>query len=223
MNIINVDSARVTWLFPVSELNPQGRSLTDIFIELAERYNFKKAPKHGADIDPQEKGFTFNAGEFRNRDGIDVLVKLTVFGDGIVADGWSSTRDTEDFLKDVMQWLKEKHGLAIPSDRRVTILYLSELIVSAEKSPLALMSKLQELANVLSERTTKSGRANAGFMAGGFSLVANDHDNPATPAPYRFEIKRGSSPSENRYYASAALPTEELFEMLKDQERILTG
>lgn len=221
MKLISVDVARTTWLFPLSELNPTGRSLTKVFQELAARYNFKKFPNHPEDIDPESKGLVFSQGEFRIQDGQDIIVKLTVFTDGIVADCWSSTTDAEVFLKDAMQWLKKEHGFSLPADRSIKTLYLSQLTVAGKKRLTASLGKLQALADKLSTLTTESGRPNVGFTVAGFSLWAKDWDKPGAPRAYRFEIKVGSSPKEDRYYTVASLPTEAHLAILEEQERLL--
>lgn len=66
MKLISVDVARAIWLFPLSELNPGGRSTTKTFLDFTERYNFKKAPKHTLDFD-SDSALTFDQGEFTNK------------------------------------------------------------------------------------------------------------------------------------------------------------
>jgi hypothetical protein len=80
MNLISVDVARATWIFPLTELNPTGRSFAKAFVGLRERYNFKKYPKHSLDFDQEAKGLIFEEGDFKNRNGVDIIVKLSVFG-----------------------------------------------------------------------------------------------------------------------------------------------
>jgi hypothetical protein len=221
MKVISVDVARATWLFPVAEINPKGLNLSEAFQGLTARYDFKRFPKHTGDVDAEAKGIVFNEGTFKNRDGIKILIKLTVFQDGLVVDCWSSTRDAEDFLKDAMEWLKTEHGLSIPPDRKVKTLYLSQLTVAPSGDWAGLNSKLQGLANKISSLTKDSGRDNAGFLVGGFSMWAKDWNMPGVPGAYRFEIKLGSAPGENRYFAAAALPTEAHIAILEEQERLL--
>ncbi len=221
MKVISVDVARATWLFPTVELNPTGRSLTKAFLGLAERYNFKTFPKHTLDADPEAKGLVFNQGEFKNKEGQNVLVKLTVFADGVVSDSWSSTRDSEDLLRDAMLWMKTEHGFSIPAERAMKTFYLSQLTVAADTNSSLINPKFKALADFIAAKTTETGRPNVGFTFAGFSMWAKDWDKPHAPAPYRFEIKAGSSPEENRYFASAALPTDIHLAVLEEQERLL--
>jgi hypothetical protein len=220
MKIINVDVARTSWLFPFQEINPAGRSFTQAFIELKTRYKFKKAPTHTLDFDTEAKGLIFDQGEFVNRDGISIIAKLSIFTDGIVSDTWSSTRDSEDLLEDVMKWVKTEHGFSLPTDRMVRKLYLSSLTVTTEKGQIPGRSKLEALAEMVSMRLTETGRTNKGYIINGFSLSSADWDQPGAPVPYRFEIKTASHPGENRYYASAPLPTNVHITLLEEQERL---
>jgi hypothetical protein len=137
--------------------------MTKVFGDLKQRYNFKKAPTHSLDYDPESKGLVFNEGEFVNRDGIPVIVKLTIFSDGVVSDAWSSTRDSEDLLEDAMKWLKEQHGFSLPADRRVKRLYLSQLTVSAGQGQIACRECLEALAKLATAKLTETGRENKGF------------------------------------------------------------
>jgi hypothetical protein len=222
MRIVTVDIARATWLFPLAELNPTGKSMTRVLVDLKERYKFKKAPTHSLDFDPEAKGLIFNEGEFVNRDGVAVLAKLSLFSDGIVSDTWSSTRDAEDLLKDAMQWVKTQHGFSLPADRSVKTLYLSALTVMAEKFQLPGMAKFEELAAMMSSRLAEAGRPNRGYIASGFNLLSAEWDQSGAPVPYRFEVRSNSHPGENRYYASAPLPTDIHLALLEDQVRLFS-
>jgi len=222
MKLISVDTARASWLFPLTELNPTGRSFTQIFSDLKKRYSFQKAPSHSLDYDAEAKGLIFNEGEFVNREGNTVLVKFSVFSDGVVADTWSSTADSEDFLKDAMSWIRTEYGITLPTDRVPTSLYLSQLTVSMSQKHEGVFSKLQALSDVVSKKLSESGRDSKGFIAGGFSLWAANWDQNLAPSAYRFEIKAGSKPGENRYYAAAPLPTDLHLQILEEQERILS-
>jgi hypothetical protein len=222
MKIINVEVARATWLFPLQELNPTGKSFTQAFIGLKNRYNFKKAPAHSLDVDAESKGLIFNEGEFVNRDGVPVIAKLSIFTDGVVSDTWSSTRDSEDLLEDAMKWIKAEHGLSLPADRTVKKLYLSSLTVMTEKGQIPGRSKLETLAELVSLRLSEAGRPNKGYIVNGFSLLSAEWDQSGSPAQYRFEVKTASHPGENRYYASAPLPTDIHFALLEQQERLFS-
>jgi hypothetical protein len=220
MKLVSVDVARTTWLFPLTELNPRGLSFTKAFLGLAERYDFKKFPRHTGDFDPEAKGLIFNEGTFKSRDGRDIVVKLTIFTDGILADSWSSTSDSEDFLKDGMQWLKTEHGFSIPADRKVKTLYLSQLTVTTDKKIASLNPKLQAFADSIASKLEDRWEDNTGFSVSGISFGPNDPTTPSAPANFRFEVKAGTATAEKRYFAFAPVPTDVHLQLLEKLESL---
>jgi hypothetical protein len=86
----------------------------------------------------------------------------------------------------------------------------------AEKGQIAGQSKLEALSQMI------SGRANKGYTINGFSLLSAEWDQKGAPVQYRFEIKLGSHPGENRYFASAPLPTDVHIALLEEQERLFS-
>jgi hypothetical protein len=220
MKLISVDAARTSWIFPLTELNPTGRSFTKAFVDLATRYSFKKFPKHTLDLG-SDNALTFDEGEFTNRDGVQIIIKLRVYTDGCVADCWSSTRDAEDFLKDAMQWLKDEHGFSLPADRAIRTIYLSELTVTTSKTLMTLNPKLRALTDALSAKVKEFGGADTGFNVGSIGFWSNDPKSPTAPGPFRFENKAGTLPEEKRYFSHAPLPTDAHLALLDKLEAIL--
>jgi hypothetical protein len=220
MKLISVDIARTTWLFPLTELNPKGLSFTKAFLALAERYDFKKFPKHSLDFDPEAKGLVFNEGTFKTREGREIIVKLTIFTDGILADSWSSTNDSEDFLRDGMEWLKKEHGFFIPADRKVKTLYLSQLTVTTDKKIAGLNPKLQEFADLVASTVGDRWEDNSGFNVGAVNFWPNDPTKPSSPAQFRFEIKANTPAAEKRYFAIGPVQTDVHLQLLEKLESL---
>ncbi len=221
MKLISVDVARAIWLFPLSELNPGGRSTTKTFLDFTERYNFKKAPKHTLDFD-SDSALTFDQGEFTNKKGLSVIVKCRMYSDGFVADSWSSTTDSREFLEDAMGWLKANHGLALPSDRLIKSMYLSELTVTTESKLLNLNPKFRTFADLLSGKAKEFRGDDTGFNVGSIGFWSNDPTRPRATAPFRFENKTGTLPQERRYWSQAPFPTDVHVELLEEFETILS-
>jgi len=220
MKLISIDAARTSWIFPLTELNPTGRSFTEAFADLATRYSFKKFPKHTLDVD-SDKALTFEGGEFTNRDGEQIIIKLRVYTDGCVVDCWSSTRDAEDFLKDAMKWLKTEHGFGLPADTPIRTIYLSELTVRTNKSLISLNSKLHAFTDALSDKVKEFGGKDTGFNFGSIGFWSNDTKRPMAPGPFRFENKVGTLPKDQRYFSQAPLPTDAHLALLDKLEAIL--
>jgi len=220
MKVISTDVARTTWLFPLTELNPYGKSLTQAFRGLADRYNFKSFPAHSLDFDKESKGFLFNAGEFVNHEGARVVAKLSIFTDGIVSDTWSSTRDSEDFLEDVMKWVKREHGVGLPPDRKVKTLYLSQFTVTTDKHIGGINPKLQAFADLVSAKVGDRWGGNSGFNVGGIGFRVSDPTKQFAPSPFRFELKDGTRIDEKRYFTLAPVQTDVHLELLDKLEEL---
>jgi hypothetical protein len=220
MKLISLDLARAVWLFPITELNPTGLSLTKAFLKFTERYKFKKAPKHTLDLD-SEGALTFEDGEFTNCDGADIIIKLRMFTDGFVADSWSSTRDSKDFLIDAMQWLSTEYGLALPADRKLNTLFASQLTVTTDRNLGLLNPKLQLIVDSLTKRLRQLGIEDSGFEVSSIGLWFHDAQKPNAPMPFKFEKKLNSTSYDKRFFTQAPLPTVEHMALLDEFERIL--
>jgi hypothetical protein len=113
MELLNVATARAVWLFDVNELNPRGKSFfSDLLEWLKDSYRFEKAPSSITDLDKDTNGWNFMRGSFQVADEMFVDVNLRIYTDGLVADTWSSTRDSEAFLDDAMNSACEEFHLA---------------------------------------------------------------------------------------------------------------
>jgi hypothetical protein len=172
------------------------------------------------DFDP-ESALTFEAGDFKNRDGISVVVKLRIYSDGFVAETWSLTRDSDDFLEDLMRWLQAEHGLSLPRDRRPRKLFLSQLTVTTDKRLSTINPALIALADELSSKLDQLDIKNPGFNLGSIGLWSNNPIEKGAIAQFRFENKAGTLPAEKRYFTQAPLTTEAHLSILESFEKIL--
>ena len=112
MKILYTALARAVWLFDINLLNPKGLSMDEVIQKTAQRYKFNEAPKGPLDLDEQ-KGWNFKAGTFATSKGAQLNVDFRVYSDGFVADTWSSTDDSTEFLNDVGKFVTG-FGMAIP-------------------------------------------------------------------------------------------------------------
>jgi hypothetical protein len=115
MKLPHVATARTIWLFTLLDLNPRGQAITQEAInKISERYRFKGPPTITAALEAQKKNepVYFAAGEFMSTSGVNVIVDLKVYNDGLLADCRSNTKDSEMFLADLFSWLPT--GLGLP-------------------------------------------------------------------------------------------------------------
>src|SRR5205085_2526183 len=112
MELLYVGQARSTWFFDIDTLNPRGRAIfPSVIALLKEYYGFQKVPQSATDFD-ETKGLAFKQGALRGTSGLGINVELTIYGDGISANTFSSTRDTDKFIEDAMTRLTRDLSLS---------------------------------------------------------------------------------------------------------------
>ncbi|MDO9211688.1 MAG: hypothetical protein Q7V48_13215 [Deltaproteobacteria bacterium] len=219
MELKSVNLARSIWLGPLIDLNPRGINIYPIIIPLLiDSYKFKIFPSPKEKID-EGGGLKFEQGEFKTKEGaLPLAVNLTIFRDGLVADTRSSTKETDDFLREILTRLSEELNM---SDYRKVIKkinYLSQIFISTDKSLELINPRVKEISDYLSR--TILGFEKTSFELGGIFFWA-DQRLPINPVPFMIERALGVPFGENRYYSSAPLQTDEHFQLLKKFEEIL--
>jgi hypothetical protein len=211
MKLLSVALARTFWVFDPNELNPGGKDFfTHLFPSLIEDYKFKIYPKPGDDF---AQGMKFVGGEFVKDDGSVLVVNATLFSDGISAETYSSTRDSEEFLGIALRELPDL-GFAYDPEIVRRKMYLSQVNVKCAGTLHTLSAGLIDFAHRLS-------------MAQGtkFELDAielwPDQTQANKPANFSFQRKIGEPPGSDRYWSQAAVQTETHLELLGELEAIL--
>ena len=219
MELLNVITARSTWLFDLNELNPRGKTLLPELLEwLKDEYHFEKAPKSSTDVD-ETKALVFSQGTFQVKEEIFVNVELKVYTDGLVASTWSSTRDTDGFLGNVLSSAAEEFSLAYRPEIVRRKMYLSELHVKSFKELAGINPKLIEFAEKI--RTLIPGNVRLPFEPAGVMIAPLQGFTSISIAPFRFERKNGTSPDEHKYYSVAPLHTDDHLKLLDSFEQDL--
>jgi len=151
MELVNVTTARVVWLFDIVELNPRGKTIMPELLEwLGEEYHFEKSPKSSTDLD-ESKALTFSRGTFQAAEEMFVDIEVKIFSDGLVANSASSTRHTEAFLEDVLRSAVEEFILSFKPQIIRRKLYFSELVVRSSKDIGGINPKVTQLASKILE------------------------------------------------------------------------
>lgn len=221
MKLLSVFLARSVWLGNLRDFNPRGKSLTTLLITyLLESYKFIDYPilKPNEPLD-DTKGIVFSRGEFVNRKGETIEVKLSIFNFGIVAETGSSTSDSDYFLETLLAKLHEKFGLVHYSQLVNKKDYLSQVYVSTEKNLNILNPKLNTIVDYLNSNITVHGEVD--YQVGGISFWANPVKS-VNPLPFTFERQATAPFAENRYFSSVPLSTEKHLELLDKLEDILS-
>jgi hypothetical protein len=214
MKLLSVNLARSIWLCSFNELNPKGKNLYLGIPALVNLYKFRKFPSQTELLDGS-KGIKFEDGEFKNSEGEAILVTLTLYNDGLVADTRSSTQDSDNFLIEISTQLSEAFNLPRIEQVMRKKDYLSQLFVTTDISLDLINPKLKETSKYLSDNL--SGL----FEIGGISF----YSDPATrPNPSQFTLERVLNVPfiEKKYYSSANLQTEKHLQCLEELENILS-
>jgi len=215
MNLVSVVLARSVWIFDLGEFNPKGINLWPVCERLIQKYRFARYPKNILDLS-EEKTLAFKAGTFINSKGVNVLMGLSVFNNGLTADASSSTDDSDEFLQQIAGSIAQEFGLVVPQN--VGRVYLSQLDIESEFSLPALNPALARLAAMLSSSVATVDGKPRRFDFGAIHFW-NEDTNPVTsPAYFRFERKVGLPFSSNRYFSQAALKTQEHLQFLQNFE-----
>ena len=215
MNVLYVGLARTIWLFELALLNPTGMSLKGVIEEIGKRYRFAQAPKNELDFDEQ-RSLSFKAGTFTGARKVPIMVGLNIYSDGWAADTMSSTDEATEFLNDLMKWLNDTYGLAVPKERRVN--YLSQIDFQSEMSLINLNRRLEAFAENLENLAKSAGKH---YEVGSIQLWTEDIGKPGSSAPVKIERKISAPFSANHYFSQAPLPTKAHMELLNEFEAIL--
>lgn len=216
MELLNVVTARTIWLFDMNEINPTGKNVFPELIEwLKDQYHFEKYPSSVTDVD-DSKGLAFSRGQFQAREEIFIAVELKIYTDGLVANTWSSTRDSDAFLVDVVDSAKRDFSLAFHAND-VRKLYLSEVNVRSSINLPSLNPKLIEFSDKISKLT------NHDFEFAGVSFWPRQ-SHPANNIPaFCLERKVKTDGAENKYYSRASFHTDNHLKIIEEMESAFTS
>ena len=205
MELLSVQVARVVWLFDTAELNPKGKSIFPEMLEwLKEEYHFAQAPESVTQLD-DTKALAFSRGTFQAEEEIFVDVELKIYGDGLVANTRSSTKDADAFLEDVLRSAAQEFNLAYKPEIVRRKLYVSEIVVRSAKELIGIDARLLQVAEKVSELLPQNIRFPYEFSGVMFSQLQGD--SKTSIAPFRLERKLNTSPEEHKLYSTAPLRT----------------
>jgi hypothetical protein len=221
MQLLKVITARSIWLLPIADMNPRGKAIDTALIEWLKRtYHFQKYPSSAFDLDSETKTLVFLGGKFKSgheEDGKEryIIVGLTVYNDGLVANTESSTNDSDKFLDEALHSAAKEFGLVHPVTRKK--LYFSEMDVQLDR-PISLVNpKLEQLASRISELRKELPVT---FEFSGVTFLP-EPSAQATTSGFSIERKVNTEWSENRYYTRAPLQTDAHLQILEEFETLL--
>lgn len=221
MRVLATTTARAIWLFPLSDMNPEGRALGPDLLEwLKKTYQFQKYPSSQFDLDKETKNLSFSGGKFKSYDASGneryIAVGLSVYPDGLVANTEASTVESEKFLDELLQSVVKEFGLVHPGEIRRR-LYFNEMDVRLDGSISLLNPKLDSIAHRISELRTEE--PDVGFVFAGITFLPQP-EKQAALSSFSLERKVNTDWSENRYYTRAPLQTDAHIRLLEEIESL---
>jgi hypothetical protein len=214
MKLLSVGLAKAFWYMDVNELNPNGLDLfTHLFPSFVEDYKFKGYPVAGQDF---KDGMKFTSGEFVKEDDTVIGLNVTVYTNGVTADTFSSTKDSEDFLREALDGLPQL-GFAFDEEMIQRRAYNSQLTVKFSGRLEHLNPRLLEFANILS--------AASGGITFNASAIEfwSDQTILNKPVNFSFQRKSGDPSNGDRYWSQAGVPTDVHLKLLEELEAILSN
>ena len=219
MELSVIYNAKVFALFEVAELF-SGRF--DIFpkmiVSLVQRYNIRKPPQTIEELDFQ-KGIKFLYGQFEETP----IDEIALWDNGIIIDTKTSAEKSEHILENMLTWGAEVWGLKYRPEMIKRKIYLSSVSFRSDVPLESINPQLRKL----SERVTEIASKHVGHkLQFDVTQIGFYYDPTSTKLklPFLTIERREDTPfSENKYYSSAPLPTDEHLKFLSDFEAILTG
>ena len=149
----------------------------------------------------------FTLGTFTNSAKDDIQVGLTIFNDGILADTYSSTKDSDELLEHLAK-LHIDLGYAFNPSMIRRKSHLSQVIVRCAKQLASLNPKLEAFAKRISE-------AGGGEPAFGCAVLEfwPDQTRSTKPATFSFQKRKGDAFNDDRYWSQAGLSTHKHLEL----------
>jgi hypothetical protein len=219
MKKISVGLARSIWLFDTNELNPAGKAIfPDIMVWLGEKYAFQTFPKSIADVDTEKKGYVFKTGEFQSAVGA-ITVNFSFYGDGVVAETWSSTEQGDAFLEDLLHSSAIKYGLPYKPEMVRSKTYISELVVQLDHHLNKLNPKIAGFCKELDKLFAK--RNLPPFEMTGMLFAPDTSAASYKPPGLQIERKLGTAFTENRFWSRSPFTTSDHLRALEEFEKLL--
>ncbi len=213
MKLLSISSARAIWLIPTNFVNPSGLFILPIIAAIKERYQFRSSTIDKPPANDNE-GIKFEAGAFSSDEG-ELLVNLTIHNDGFVAETRSSTKYSDLFLEDLMNWSAQQYRLADYRSLDIKKIYANEVYVQFDKSVGLFNEKLspffESISNLVGDKYT-------GPL--GFTGLTLGTDMTRSPRALNFKIERQTNTAleENKFYSFAPIQTEPHVQILEQLE-----
>ncbi|MDE2789600.1 MAG: hypothetical protein OXI81_04160 [Paracoccaceae bacterium] len=214
MKLLAIERSRATALFRITR--PSGQPyLPDFFANVSRRYGFDGAPRSVGELGG-------NKAEFRH--GLfegNAIESLEIYNDGFIVTSNSDTDYVDQFVDDLVTWLKDDQGFSVIETHTVCKMYDSTLLVETRCNVFKPFEVYSEISRMIETGLQESTGLKVAFENYGFALSADQTRNPALkPVFFRVERKEGIEFSRNQLFSTAPLKTRQHLEVLKRLEQL---
>ncbi len=214
MQISAIALARFVAFVETIDLNPRGAAyFPEMVPALVNRYGFLKFPEKLEDFD-ETKGVLFEGGRFNNV----TIHKVQVFSNVLVSETASSTTDSEAILEDALVWASQTFGLAYRPGMITRKAYVSQLTFYSDSVLAKLNPVLLKIAEKLSARVPQYFGFELKYRPTAFAISYDQLAIKNGASQFSIEMRSDTPHSENKYFSTAPLPTEEHIELLQKLE-----
>ena len=197
MELICHDVSRIVYLTTMNR-REGGAFLPDIAQKVIQKYSFVKYPN----LDElQNEIFAFNVGRFRDFQ----IDELKVYNDGVIVTSKCSTEILNEFLDELLGWLKSDFGYCEITIPKPETHFESRLVVKTDKDIASLLSPPKRVTNLIEQTLAKNTEAE--YQATGISFETDSQGLTKRRRPGRFGLERrvGVPFGTNTYYSVAPL------------------
>jgi hypothetical protein len=217
MQITAIIMARALAFVEVQELNPRGRTFyPDIGAALVQRFNFQVFPQKPEDFDEQ-KGILFEDGKFPE----GTIDRVQIFTHGILLDTRVSTDVSAKLLHDTLLWAKTQLGLHYEEGMIKRQAFVSQLTFESTLKLTKLNPVLPKAESLISSRLSSSVGQPVHYETTAVLLNLDQSTTKLTPGPFTIERRAEIPFSDNKYFSSAPLSTEDHVGLLQEIEKVL--
>jgi len=211
MKLSAVLTARFFAFIETTDLNPRGRAyFPELAAALVERYGFVKAPQKLEEFD-EKKGVTFETG----RAGEVTIHRAVIHDHAIYLDTASSTDDSKRLFEETLSWLSKDFGLVYQPEMVKRVTYVSQLTFFSEVILDQLHPALTKLGQRLSTRIPQYYGQKLDYVPGSVVVTYDPLMIKAGPDAFTIERRADTLFSDNKYFSTAPLPTNEHIQMLE--------
>jgi hypothetical protein len=192
------------------------RSPVPLINGLREKYGFVQVPQTVADLN-FKKGVNFLRGYYKGK----IIEKFQVYDNGLLCEANENTDLLDEFINDVLAWVTQEQNL--PIKEAGIRAYVSQMEVVTTTDIGSIFSKISSIGPLISKELSSYGQPAHQYKISGLKM---HYDSVPTPLPrvpdFSFERRAGSVYSENQFFTSAPIRTDEHLRIVRLLEELLS-